>query len=211
MLAKPRALSSSESNSASLHQTQGASICFPHVKRSDPSQRDPMGCGVTVVGSIPTGGSGEQPLTCGNAGQGLFGCGGRAVRWPHCSAQHRRRSPLRRTPRRLSARGRHPVRVPVVLAPLGNAAGRCVATWTCEVSTVRRRSDRCVRSEMLHAARAARTNATAQERQRPVIAATRNASPVTATDRNQDPPTAPSGTEGSCHSCAAMAPRWLSR
>ncbi len=105
-----------------------------------------------VVGSIPTGGSGEQPLTCGNAGQGLFGSGGRAIRWPHGSARHRRRSPLRRTPRRLSARGRHPVRAPVGLAPLGNAAGCCVATWTCEVSTVRRRSDRCVRSEMLHAA-----------------------------------------------------------
>lgn len=47
----------------------------------------------------------------------------------------------------------------------------------------------------------------APERQRPVIAATRNASPVTATDRNQDPPTAPSGTEGKltqlrCHGTA---------
>ncbi|MFC5272946.1 hypothetical protein [Brachybacterium sacelli] len=50
--------------------------------------------------------------------------------------------------------------MPIGLAPLGNAAWRCVATWTCEVSTVRRRSDRCVRSEMFHAARATRTNAT---------------------------------------------------
>ncbi|QEX08394.1 hypothetical protein F6X56_01165 (plasmid) [Rhodococcus erythropolis] len=47
----------------------------------------------------------------------------------------------------------------------------------------------------------------APERQRPVIAATRNASPVTATDRNHDPPTAPRGTEGKltqlrCHGTA---------
>ena len=129
------------------------------------------------------------------------------MRWPHGSARHRRRSPLRRTPRRLSARGRHPVRVPKGLAPLGNAAWRCVATWTCEVSTVRRRNDRCVRSEMLHAARAARTNATPRNANDP--SSLRRATRLPSRQRiaTTTPPTAPRGTEGKltqlrCHGAA---------